>query len=117
MEIPQIKDKITARAFALAMAVEYRGSIVRGSAKYSLVGSTIEQARDFEKYLIGDAKLPEIVEDPTKDWVNTLNNIYKKQAEEEREKRDKDWEEMKKHFPIIDDSLNSENNEADTTKL
>lgn len=42
MEIPQIKDKITARAFALAMAVEYRGNILRGNNKYAIVGSTVD---------------------------------------------------------------------------
>lgn len=116
MEIPQIKDKITARAFALQLAVNLKATIY--SQKYcSNLANTISIAKDYEKYIIGDAELSEIAEDYAKNWVDTLKDIYKKQTEEEIEKRDKDWEEFKKTLPVIDSSLNSENNEVNTTKL
>lgn len=74
MEIPQIKDKITARAFTLAMAVKYRIGIA-GTQKYSLIGNTVEQAGTFEKYLIGDADLPEVAEDPTNKVLNIWDKV------------------------------------------
>lgn len=94
MNIPNIDSKVMARAFALAMAIKYRGSIVRGNTKYSLIGSTTEQAKQFEEYLIGDADLPEVKEDPTKDWIETMKSIHEQQSTEEREKREEDWQEF-----------------------
>lgn len=61
MEIPQIKDKITARAFALALSVKLRGDL---NDKYSTTRSIISLAKEFENYIIGDAELPEVAGDP-----------------------------------------------------
>lgn len=116
MNIPNIDSKVMARAFALAMAVKIRSSILRGNSKYSPNGTILEQAKDFEKYLIGDADLPEVKEDYTKEWIDTLKDTYNKQAKERIEKMDKDWEEFMSTLPETQ-NINLYNNEANKTSL
>lgn len=99
MNIPDINSKIIARAFALALAVEHRKAILMGNNKYSPHKNVIDIAKQWEQYLIGDADLPEIKEDPTKDWLETLKSIHEQQSTEEREKRDRYWEEFINTLP------------------
>lgn len=113
MEIPQIKDKLTARAFAVYAAIKTPFDILNDK----VVVDTIKAAKIIEKYILGDTELPEVAEDPTKSWLETMKSIQEQSFKEEKEKRDKDWEDFKKAFPIIDNSVNSESNEADTSKL
>lgn len=105
MEIPQIKDKITARAFALVLS----------STSGGYISSIIDRAKKFENYIIGDAELPEIQEDTTKSWVNTLSSLCAKQFEENREKMSKDWKELIETLPKIeikDNTINTKEYEA-----
>ena len=87
MNIPNIDSKIMARAFALALSVEHRKALFMGNDKYSPNNKTIvDIAKGFEQYLIGDADLPEVKEDYTKEWIDTLKDTYNKQAKERIEK-------------------------------
>lgn len=115
MNVYTVNSKIAARTFALALAVEIRSSLLRGNSKYSPNGTVLEQAKDFEKYLIGDANLPEVPEDPTKSWVETLKEIYEKQSKEDSEKRDRDWKEFLNTLPKPE--IKPEGDEANKPKL
>lgn len=92
MNIYTIDSKIAARTYALTMAVKLIGSAYKGMGTYNV--TCIDLAKRFENYLIGKADLPEIKEDPTKDWIETMKSIHEQQSIEEIEKRDNDWKEF-----------------------
>ena len=115
MNIPNIDSKIMARAFALALSVEHRKALFIGNDKYSPNNKTVvDIAKQWEQYLIGDADLPEVKEDYTKEWIDTLKDTYSKQAKERVEKMDKDWEEFMQtlpetqHIKLYDNETNKE---------
>ena len=100
MNIPNIDSKIMARAFALALAVEHRKALFMGNDKYSPSTKTVVDVEEqYEQYLICNANLHEVKEDPTKDWLETMKSIHKQQSIEEREKRDRDWKEFISTLP------------------
>lgn len=67
MEIPQIKDKVTARAFALQMAY---GAFCSDKG---ILGT----AKEYADFIIGDAKLPEIAEDLNIKVLDMWNELRK----------------------------------------
>lgn len=76
MEITQIKDKVTARAFAISLC----SSVIHYKADGS-VSDNIERAKQFADFIIGDAELPEVAEDPT----NKVLDIWKKVKDTQNE--------------------------------
>lgn len=111
MNIPNIDSKIMVRAFALALSVEHRKALFMGNDKYSPNNKTVvDVAEQYEQYLIGNANLPEVKEDPTKDWIETMKSIHEQQSIEEREKRDRDWKEFISTLPKPNITDGEENN-------
>lgn len=108
MNIHDINSKIVARTCALAKAVELHGSIYKGGNIPG--GDCLELAKKFEDYLIGNAELPEIAEDPTKSWVNTLNELYSEQVKRNKEEMDKTWGELMDSLPKLGTIDNSKVN-------
>lgn len=93
MEIPQIKDKITARAFALSLANSHRFF----NEKLEL--SITDRAKEFEKYIIGDAELPEVAEDPSMQILNMWNKLKENMEKNEME-MSKRFEELHSKLPL-----------------
>ena len=99
MEIPQIKDKITARAFALYLSIKLRGDLYRGNNKYSPNNKTvIDISKEFENYLIGDAKLPEVAEDYSTQIINMWTKL-KEVMEKNETEMSKTFEELHAKLP------------------
>lgn len=97
MEIPQIKDKVTARAFALSLANSHR------LFKENLELSVTERAKEFEKYIIGDAELPEVAEDPSIQMLNMWNKL-KEGMEKSEAEMFKRFEELPSKIPFRSNS-------------
>lgn len=91
MEIPIIKDKITARAYALGLAIETRDTFTE---------DIIATAQDFEKYLIGNVELPEISNDPTIEMFK----LWKSATEEMKNNNEEFYKKLK-----INDKLYKKN--------
>lgn len=100
MEIPQIKDKVTARAFALYLSTKLRGDIYRGSDKYSPNNKTvIDVSKEFEQYLIGDTELPEVAEDYSTQVINMWSKL-KEGMEKNEAEMSKRLEELHANLPL-----------------
>ena len=63
-----MKSKIEVREFAVKTAADIMG-------KGTPVDSLIAKAQEIEKYIIGEAKLPEIAADTTESLVDGLKSI------------------------------------------
>ena len=81
MEIPTMRDKITLRAFAISKAMEL--SLPFGTN----LDDVLKNSKVIEKYIIGDANLPEMAEDFSMQALKlfgSLNNNVEKQIKIER---------------------------------
>lgn len=63
-----MKSKIEVREFAVKIAADIMG-------KGTPVDSLIAKAQEIEKYIIGEAMLPEIAADTTESLVDSLKSI------------------------------------------
>ena len=83
MEIPAIKDKITARAFAVYAVVKTPFDIYSETGEP--IQDTVKAAKMIENYIIGDAELPEIQEDPNMKILDVWNKIKETTEKSQRD--------------------------------
>lgn len=103
MEIPAIKDKMTARAFAIYAVMKTPFDIYSETGEP--IHDTVKAAKMIEKYIIGDAKLPEVVEDPNMKILDMWNKI-----KESSEKSQRDTPEpIKEPCPELATKINNRN--------
>lgn len=89
MEIPQIKDKITARTFALRMAHE----------TFQYESKILDIANKYADFIIGDAELPEVAEDFNKQVLDMWSSL--KESSERNEKETSKWfKELHANLPL-----------------
>ena len=92
-EIPQIKDKITARAYALYLSNSHR--ILKDNVEESI----IDRAKNYTDFLIGNAELPEVAEDPSTQMLSVWNKL-KESMEKNETEMSKRLEELHSKIPF-----------------
>lgn len=89
MEIPQIKDKVTARAFALQMAY----------GAFHSEGGILGTAEKYANFIIGDAELPEVAEDYSTQIINMWSRL-KEGMEKNEAETSKRLKELHDNLPL-----------------
>lgn len=88
MEIPQIKDKVMARAYAL-----YISSIGKGGKR------AVNEARDYADFIIGNSELPEVAEDYSTQIINMWSKL-KEGMEKNEVETSKRLKELHDNLPL-----------------
>ena len=95
-----IKSKIDARERALELAIKF----VNGT--FSNAEKTLESAKSFADFLIGDAELPETQSDT--ELVKAFLEVANNEIEKSRERNNRDLEELIKTLKERDASISAD---------